>query len=183
MVAIANGFIKYNDLIEDLFSMFLSTAKNVGDDYDSSVPEELKHTFSYTFQSFATDGRGYVPKVVWTNSEELEVVSVQQFYEDFESYCIEHNLVNDANKDKTIEVGKVINYLTSVLAFVTSRFATVYSPLTSSTSVFYFRNNPISDTITNNYTNVEELMEKITLAVTHPSKSFLSIKGYELYGN
>ena len=46
MVATANGFIKYNDLIEDLFSMFLSTAKNVGDDYDSSVPEELKHTFS-----------------------------------------------------------------------------------------------------------------------------------------
>lgn len=190
MPATANTLIKYGDLMDGVYTSLLSVLKNVGSDYDSSVPDVLRYPYTSTYQSFPTDGRGYVPRVVWTNSESLAVVSAEQFQTDFEDYCSTYGLTNDVHKDTMITMATAVKYLTAVLTFVTSRFVTVYSPFTTDTAIFYFHQNPInSDSIgvtsevSMSNDGISWLLDRIMSAAKNPSKSFVAIERYDLYGN
>ena len=190
MAATANALIKYGDLMDGVYTSIKSVLKNVGEDYDSSVPAELKAGYTVTFQDFPTDGRGYKPRVVWYNSSVLGVIAESQFQSDFESYCSTYGLENNVHRDTMITMATAVKFLTAVLTFVTSKFATVYSPFTTATSVFYFPNNSInSDSIavtsevsmSNN--GIGWLLDRIISAAENPSKAFVAIERYELYGN
>ena len=189
MSATANGYIRYSDLLDGVYTALLSVAKNVGSDYDSSVPEELKYPYTPTYQGFPTT-EGYRPRVVWANSSKCAVVSESQFSEDFNSYCADLHLTDTDNQNTFISMPTVIKFMTAILAFVTSRFVVVYSVHTSETSIFYIHDNPIMTSalgVTSHFAmefaDVQWLVDKVVLAATNPSKSFNAIEGYTLYGN
>ena len=176
--------VVYGDLINGLYNSLLSTAQNVGS-YSSSVPDQLKSTFSYTQSITVTDG--YTPKVVWANSSSLDVCTVTTFQSQFNSFCDTWLLTNDVNKDTPITTPKVLKFITAMVAFITCKFAKVYSHFTTTTAIFYFSGNTVNTNYIENVnsfyidtSSVDSLLTIIINSATSGLKGFCATSGYTL---
>lgn len=176
--------VVYGDLIDGLYNALLSTAQNVGS-YAPDVPEQLKSTFSYT-QSFVVTN-GHTPKVVWANSSSLSVCPLETFQSQFNDFCNTWLLTNDAHKGTPITTPTVLKFITAMVAFITCKFAKVYSHFTTTTSIFYFSGNTVNTNYIENVnsfyidtTNVDSLLTIIINSATSGLKGFCATSGYTM---
>lgn len=140
MALVDNGIIVYQDLMDGIYTALKNYGKNIGA-YAADVPDQLKA--SYVYSQPITVENGNTPKVVWTNSSAIGVVTEAVFQNQFNGFCTDWFLTNDANKDTPISVDGMMRFISALICFIDSKFAIVYSPLVTTTQVFYFPNNSI----------------------------------------
>lgn len=140
MALVDNGIVVYQDLMDGVYAALKNYGKNIGA-YAADVPDQLKASYVYSQPITVTSGN--TPKVVWTNSSAIGVVTEATFQDQFNVFCTDWFLTNDANKDTPISVDGMMRFISALICFIESKFAVVYSPLTATTKVFYFSENSI----------------------------------------
>lgn len=143
-----NGVIVYQDLIDGVAVALKNYGKNIGA-YASDIPDQLKASYSYS--EAITVESGNTPKVVWTNSSAIGVVAETVFQNQFNGFCTDWFLTNDANKDTPISIDGMMRFISALICFIESKFAVVYSPLNIETKVFYFPDNTVD------YSNITDI--------------------------
>lgn len=183
MSAVGNEPIKYSELFTDISANIRSHLANVGSAYKDGTPASLQYPYTTTIQNeFPTDGRGYKPRVVWSNSDKIALVSDAQFDSDLSTYLTSVNVVPTAEDNNLITLASAVKFLTAVLTFETSKIAMVYNHFTTYVDSFYIPSNPIVPAVTDT-SDIGVLLAKITYAATNPTRGFCSTTGFVQYGN
>lgn len=179
------NIIRYSDLIDGFDSRLLQLAKNVGGTYASDVPAELRYPYSLVTRIPVESG--FTPSVTWNNSADLAIVPVSTFQQSFYGFCDRNLLNNNVYKNSPISEGSVEKFLTAMFCYISCKFVVVYSPLTTKTSIFYFPNNPINESLIvdinpfiNSLSNINTLVTSLCNAALVNTKSYVATSSYSL---
>lgn len=183
-MATSNSPVRYQDLIDGFSTRMTQLGTNIGA-YASTVPNELRYPYTNTVPITVENGK--TPKVVWTNSASIATVLSATVTTQFTDFCNAWLLTNNANANQPISTATVLKFITAVFAFIQCKFATVYSPFTTTTAVFYMQGNAVNSSyIYNNpnfqidTTNVTNLVSTVCNSAINSTKGFNALQGYSL---